>query len=156
MSGDSICPFSGKICNQPKILSIIEVINGQKIEMRACSECAVSLQANEIFILSNPIEFKLDDSLHEDIRCECGLTFMGLAKQGKLGCAMCYKTFADFLNPVIKRCQKAIKHVGRIPPLQRRDKDIKNLEIEMKDAISKEDYERAAEIRDKMKKLKSR
>lgn len=92
-------------------------------------------------------------------RCpDCNLTFREFAANGMAGCPKCYETFAKELEPTITRVHGNSLHSGRVPAKFREKADMKKkielLETEQKNAIRDENYERAAEIRDELKKLR--
>lgn len=112
------------------------------------------------------------------LKCNsCGYTFDDIVNNGMLGCAECYEVFEDKLEPIIKRMQGANRHVGRIGKIIDRNIENKNkannnklnsnnekreeekteiqkLQEELDKAIKEEKYEKAAEIRDKIKEIR--
>ncbi|MHA2043384.1 MAG: UvrB/UvrC motif-containing protein [Candidatus Thorarchaeota archaeon] len=114
-------------------------------------------------------------------QCKCTLEEIG--KSGRIGCAMCYTFFDKEINNVIKHSQKAIKHTGKRPKiydpaeikkltqkaieqakknteeamkLLPLDIRIKKLKAEMQRFVKSEEYEKAAEVRDKINGLQYR
>ena len=92
--------------------------------------------------------------------CEgCGTTVDQFRRKGRLGCGQCYHTFAQELEEVLERIHGAHRHVGRTPGVDpkalaarmRRE----NLERDLEEAVAKEAYERAAGIRDELKRLEA-
>ena len=85
----------------------------------------------------------------------CGISEEEVARTGRVGCADCYREFAPLLTPYIRRIHGNATHTGRVPakvaasPKRRREA----LEREMNEAIGTQNFERAAEIRDELKKL---
>ena len=71
-----------------------------------------------------------------------------------LGCDKCYYYFKDNLVSIIKRNQNSIEHIGKIPKREgkiiRKKKKIKRLKTNIEEAISIEDYEKAAVLRDEI------
>lgn len=91
-------------------------------------------------------------------RCTlCGSGFADLVKSGKIGCSKCYETFADELGPTVAKLHGQTTHTGRAPSEYRAKNDRRNrgrqLHTELKKAIDAQDFERAAIIRDDIKKL---
>lgn len=88
----------------------------------------------------------------------CGMTLREFAENGMAGCPECYDAFADELKPTITRVQGKSEHRGRAPLRMREKLDerkkIEALEKEQKKAVKEENYERAAEIRDELRKLR--
>lgn len=95
----------------------------------------------------------------EEKKCPgCGMTLREFAENGLAGCPECYDAFAEELKPAITRVQGKSEHTGRAPLRMREKLDakkkIEELEKEQKKAIKEENYERAAEIRDELRKLR--
>ena len=97
-------------------------------------------------------------------RCTlCGSTYAELARRGKAGCAKCYEVFAEELSPTLAEMHGADAHyVGRgalsedtpaTEPAPAEDPAVTALRAELAEAIENEDYERAAELRDKIREL---
>lgn len=87
----------------------------------------------------------------------CGITFDEFLKNGKLGCTKCYDIFHDKLVDALKKIHGNVVHTGKFPAKLgskiKVERKIKLLQDELTDAIKKEDYEKAAIIRDKIKLL---
>ncbi len=88
----------------------------------------------------------------------CGMTLREFAREGMAGCPRCYEDFAAELESTIRRVQGKSTHTGRTPAglkeKQDLQKKIAELTAEQKRAVADEDYERAAQIRDELKKMK--
>jgi protein arginine kinase activator len=82
----------------------------------------------------------------------CGFTSENLRKTGRLGCPNCYETFSEMLGDVFSDCQKSGHHTGKVPARLAGLKK-KRLEELLEQAISREQYEEAAVIRDQLKAL---
>jgi protein arginine kinase activator len=95
----------------------------------------------------------------EELRCaKCGFTAADFKKAGRLGCAECYGTFAEQLEGLLKTMHKGTKHTGKVPgSLRYRDAAEKVLQMQflLDQAIKAEDFEKAVELRDEIKKLKA-
>ena len=93
------------------------------------------------------------------LRCDkCGSTFNDIVRSGKIGCADCYSTFYDKLLPSLERLHGRTRHEGKIPNgiVEVPDKSEKEkLQDELKQAVDEQNYEKAAELRDKIKALES-
>ena len=162
--------------NEAKI-NLITVVNGQKHEIWLCENCAKDISSIPFFssigqnvnfpfqgmlteILSNADSNKvnIDNNKIKEIVCSnCGLTYDEFKKTGKLGCSDCYEEFKVVLDPRIKSLQVGVKHVGKIPNMKGKElirrRKLKNLKEEMQKLIVTEEYERAAIVRDEIKKL---
>jgi protein arginine kinase activator len=157
--------------NEAKI-HLIKLINGRKTETWLCEKCAkelsdipvkVSMTEGEGLPLQNILSgfFEtLDKKKKIEIVCKnCGLTYSQFKNNGQLGCSKCYESFEDFLRPRIKRIQGDLEHIGKIPVREGNEfvqrKRIKKIKEELQKAVIKEEYERAAVLRDEIKSLES-
>lgn len=161
-----------------------QIINGVKKEMRLCEHCANELGIGEMdfsmpinlsSFLSEFFEDTEDNFLpeftkKEELQCnECGMTYDEFVHTGKFGCANCYNTFSNKIDPILKNLHAANRHVGRKGKItktvlnktdmqkketsQRRGSKMEQLKEELKQAIKEERYEDAAHIRDTIKEL---
>lgn len=152
---------------------ITKVINGIKSEMHLCEDCAK--QKNEIntggyFGFGIPLSFQnildgfveaMDGSpmhVKKQETCQsCGMTFDKFRETGRLGCAKCYEAFEDKMLPLIRRIHGNIEHNGKIPKraegVLRVKRNIEKLREELKLAVDHEEYEKAAKLRDEIRKL---
>ena len=91
----------------------------------------------------------------ETLRCEaCGLTYDEFLSTGKLGCTECYKAFAEQLKPLLLRVHGRNQHAGRVPANRREERAfemcISELKTRMEAAVSEENFEMAASLRDEI------
>ncbi len=151
------------------------VINGEFKEYDLCSECAKKMGYTNIF---GDMESEFSNFLGsffgnvlpartQATRCEfCGSTYSDIAKSGHVGCANCYDVFADELFPSIRRIHGNTTHCGKNSSLARKAKEkkpaeetkedkIKNLKAELDKAVSEQNFELAAELRDKIKEMEA-
>ncbi|MDA0659392.1 MAG: UvrB/UvrC motif-containing protein [Planctomycetota bacterium] len=87
----------------------------------------------------------------------CGITFFEFRNIGRLGCPHDYECFANELEPLIVSIHGETKHVGKTPKRATRrtkvETELIRLRRDMKDAVAGEDYEKASEIRDLIRRL---
>lgn len=92
-------------------------------------------------------------------RCPgCGATFADFRQSGRLGCGRCYEAFEGSLRLLLRRYHGATHHHGRRPELAPGGPDptpelIVRLRAELQDAVASEDFERAAQLRDRLREL---
>lgn len=155
---------------------IAKIINGVKQEINLCEKCA-----KEVGTFSTPIDMSfaspftfqnilggIMDYISEPLEkgtdnipvCKnCGTNYAEFKEKGLLGCSECYNDLGPILMPIIKRVQGNIQHVGKIPKRAGKNilekKKIEELKDELQKAIDLEEYEKAAEIRDKIRELKN-
>ncbi len=141
------------------------VVNGVVKEYYLCSVCAAQsgYAGNGI---SGILASFLGEASHPTVKIQkkcslCGATLNDIAKNGKIGCSECYKTFKDELIPYIKRIHGATMHVGKTPDLNENitnsnEKTLKDLRQELLQLVSQEKYEQAAVVRDKIKEIEGK
>ena len=88
----------------------------------------------------------------------CGITFFEFRNQGRLGCPHDYVQFAKELEPLIANIHGATEHIGRSPSAAAAEGTAEltaviGLRQQMKEAIAREDYEKAKENRDAIRAL---
>jgi len=88
----------------------------------------------------------------------CGLAFNDLREGGLLGCPECYVTFMDGLLKLFQRVHRSDRHVGKVylppdPTEADRERLMNGLRTRLKQAVAREDFERAAELRDRLREL---
>lgn len=154
------------LCQKRPATNKINRINedGQMIELNLCEECAKAkgiIGPKEIKTLLEILAELKKKILEEDANLvcpKCHLTFANFKTLGKLGCEECYTAFQEKLLPIIQELHHSRQHTGKIPKENGKTKDlsiIKRLRQELKKAIEKEDYEKAAAIRDTLKKYET-
>jgi len=146
---------------------IKKIENGKQVDYNVCEVCASNALGKTIDFsdLHESIFHSLSDmlagfsdidenELEKELKCdECGLTSREFQETGKLGCDKCYQTFEDKLIHLLKRLQGSVQHAGKsLPGLEHRH-EIDNLKAELQNCIEKEEYERAAVLRDKIREL---
>lgn len=152
---------------------ITKVINGEKQEINVCEVCAKDVEGFNIisdfgimtdFNFSNILGGLMDyinnttSRRIEEVSCKnCGMTLSEFKQTGVLGCGECYKNLQATVSSVVNRVQGRAEHKGKIP--KKLGKEIINrryilkLKEELQKAIIEENFEKAAELRDEIRKL---
>jgi len=86
----------------------------------------------------------------------CGKTFAEFKKSGLFGCAGCYAQFEDHLPKLFKRVQGVMEHSFAPTAVEEPKSDLASLEDALSQAVSDEDFELAASIRDQITELRSK
>lgn len=90
----------------------------------------------------------------------CKTTFGDFRSTGRLGCPHDYEVFREELRPLLENIHGSLRHIGkvprRLPEDTRTQTQIIQLRQELQQAISIEDYERAAELRDQIDGLQNK
>ncbi len=104
----------------------------------------------------------------------CAMTVREFRQSGLLGCPVCYSVFEDQLGPLIERAHEGgACHVGKTPrraldsgrergdverllgDTRERAERLGALRKQLTDAVEREQYERAAQLRDEMRRVAS-
>lgn len=89
----------------------------------------------------------------------CGITFYEFRSQGRLGCPHDYVCFQKQLEPLILNVHGELEHVGKRPSRASQGSEMRTqlirLRRDMADAVAQEDYERAKELRDQIRRIES-
>ncbi len=148
------------------------VINGAKSEHFLCQECANTLEGNISFdnflksFLDTMISYKPNfytesstTTKHTEVCNMCGMTYEEFKQTSRLGCAGCYQAFRPQMEVVLKNIQVSNVHDGKIPnksgAVLLYKKELKSLKSALNKAISDEEYEEAARLRDRIKELQA-
>lgn len=157
-----------------------ENINGKARSYSLCGDCASKLrEKGDLQDITSMVGSFADpfSALHDDLfggffgipmtkaisaekKCDgCGSTYSSIAKSGRVGCPACYETFRDELSRMIQSVHGTTTHTGSVPARHRakreRAEQIQKLKRELQAAINKEDFERAATLRDEVRRLQS-
>jgi protein arginine kinase activator len=142
---------------------------GEKLERHLCERCAIeeglvqvhkanfNAEILESFIASA----KSASSKDVDLVCEeCGISYVEFRNQGLLGCPKDYDVFKEVLLPLIERAHDGgTHHVGKSPgslgATRTTQQQIRRLKRQLDEAVAAEDYERAAELRDRISALEA-
>lgn len=111
-------------------------------------------------LLSSPFgSFGTMPSLTSGKRCSvCGSDFRSIADSGKVGCPNCYTEFRGRLSPTIKKIHGNTVHCGKhskVTTQESRESETAALKKQLAEAVSSENYELAAELRDKIKAMEA-
>lgn len=163
-------------CNKNEVTThYTQNVNGQITEYHLCSECAEAMGIGGMFsgfggfggFTFSPLGGMLGSMLgapaysHSALptveRCElCGSSFSDIAERGKAGCAKCYEVFRNQLMPSIERLHGNTSHAGKRPDggaASVKQSELEGLKEKLRQAIDAQEYEKAAEYRDRIKEL---
>lgn len=98
-----------------------------------------------------------EDDENSPVCPKCGMKFSQYKRAGKLGCPVCYEAFREQLRPMLLKIHGRVQHAGRRPlsteAAQRSRSRQEELSREMALAVSLEDFETAARLRDQIRAL---
>lgn len=153
------------LCDKEAVVHLTQVVNGEKKEVHLCEEHAIAQGID----INSPISItdilmglsgsQKDISSELSLACpRCGMARDEFRKTGRLGCPDCYKTFMAELTMAIKAMHHSGQHIGKIPAREGFQTKVKSkiarLQKELESAVAREDFEKAARLRDQIKKCR--
>ncbi len=169
-----LCEECGK---SQATVHIERIINGRKTTMHLCRECAqrsgfltLGVLFQPSFSINNLLSAFLGSQMEalpslgpgtEGPRCPvCGMSYRDFARAGRLGCSRCYEVFEDRLEPLLRRIHGSDRHVGKAPAATGEGaqirRELEELKRQLARAVSDEAYEKAAELRDRIKQFEAK
>lgn len=145
---------------------LTQIIDGGMQKLNLCESCSVEKG------IDDPAGFALADMLlgigvaalevAQEIKkssvmitcSSCGLSQSDFKKRGRLGCGACYETFAEDLSVILRTMHRDTMHRGKVPAkfaVTRAHRiNVETLQATLEKAITEEQYEQAALLRDKL------
>lgn len=157
------------LCSKKASVHLTEIIDSKVMEMHLCQDCAQkkSVQMQKEFGLADLLAGLTDFQNTVQVEAEktiancpnCGTAFEEFKEIGRLGCSGCYESFAQQLEPLLKRIHGASRHhgkkpVGHVTPKitqQKAENALEGLKQQLQEAIQNENFEEAAILRDKIR-----
>ena len=164
-----------QICQKKKAtVHLTELIDDQVTELHICEDCAreKSVQMEQQFGLADLLAGLSDfgkpvtaEKTQQVIQCQfCETTYQEFKKHGRLGCSECYQSFRSQLANLLKKIHGASHHTGK-KPLHFKGQaeqqvlpsdDLEELKQQLHQAVLSEDYEKAAQLRDKIRAMEQK
>ena len=160
-----------QICNKNDAnIVFTQIVNKEKLVMQICSDCAQKKGLTMEFPkeLPTPVEslvgsLTVDTDTKQsesvpDLHCtSCGLTFAEFKKSGLFGCDKCHEAFGVHIAKLLKQIHGQNTHDGKEPVELSGEietkKKIKRFRSKLDRYVKREEYEKAAEIRDRINDL---
>jgi protein arginine kinase activator len=153
------------ICQEKEATVHLTKVEGDKMhKVDLCEACSKEKNVNapsggsisSIFKgLTDGVDLELDAV--EPIAAEncpaCDFTQADFKKTGRFGCPECYEAFAGNLDALLRTMHRDVRHVGKTPGSHKNQaaaEKLKTLEKRLEDAIAKEEFEKAAALRDEI------
>lgn len=143
------------------------IVNNEVKQQHLCEKCAAE-RGVETSVAKDASKHPLGEFLHavqqqlttpsaESGRCTfCGATMSDFRATGRWGCARCYTTFEPSMRELLRRVHGNSRHVGEtyVPPqpaLDERATILGELKERLRRAIESEQFEVAADLRDRIR-----
>jgi len=160
-------------CDNEATVHLTEIRDGKKHEMHLCERCAQEkgLPGKSHFSISDLLAGIASQAQAatqqsrtrkgKESACPvCSTTISQFQSSGRFGCPECYTTFRDDVQGLVEKIHDSSQHVGKVPKRVSSEislqKDIRQLQVELKRAVRREDYEKAAAIRDDIRKMEEK
>ncbi len=156
---------------RPATVHLTRIVNNRKTEAHLCERCAREREdfgwmMEPKFSIHNLLAGLLDTNgsppavspAGQEVRCDkCGLTYRDFARLGRLGCRDCYDRFRERLDPLLRRIHGGTRHAGKVPRrtggAARARRELERLRQELQRAVTREEFEKAAELRDRIREM---
>jgi len=163
------CNICGK---REATVHLTEVVNDNVTKLHLCEVCAKS-KSDEMQthfgladLLSGLVDFGpevREESFRggSTAKCSaCGMTYSDFQRVGRLGCGKCYEVFSENLSVLLRKIHGSDRHMGKTPMQSaehtKPTKDVQILKEELKELVRKEEFEKAAFVRDRIKENENR
>ena len=169
------------LCDEKASVFLTQIVDGEMQKVNLCEKCAKEkgvtdptgfALADLLLGLGTDGEAKSSDSgsqdpvkeatgvLDDQTTCKaCGFTHAQFKKAGRLGCPKCYQIFGSGLESLLKAMHKGTHHIGKVPArhqaLLDHHYELDDLKAQLDDAVTREAFEDAARIRDKILKIET-
>jgi protein arginine kinase activator len=162
-----LCQICGK---NPASVHFTEIHDNKMSEIHVCERCAeekgmhTPAQQHK-FEIADLLAGMVDAMTHTEeervghVQCpRCGLPYSSFKETGRLGCGECYTAFQFQLRPLLRRIHGDTRHRGKTPRrgvVESSTRQIQRLHDELQRAVEREEFEKAAGIRDEIRKLEA-
>lgn len=142
-----------------------DIVDDKKIERHLCEDCAreQEIPIQKPVTLSGFMHQLLQQKVSQEFggaqkACPvCGMSYFEFRASGRLGCPNDYDVFKEGLMPMLERLQEDVRHSGKVPERAggnlKAQNDLIRLRRQLERAIQREDYEKAAALRDEIESL---
>ncbi len=148
------------VCGLRPASGVISMIsNGKSTTRRICAQCMARLRRPSAYTIQMTLLGTLPQQEDAQRQCPaCGRSERQLRLTGRVGCPVCYQTFAPLLETVIGQLGSGRRQSmdGAAAEVSRQEENrLDALREEMFRAVNAENYERAAELRDEIRALQA-
>jgi protein arginine kinase activator len=153
-------------CTKAATLHITEVLGDEQFEeLHLCEECAHKYlyepqQKGAAGKTGEPPageESEETTTLNQRECPVCGIKFVEFRNSGRLGCPHDYQEFREELVPLLENIHGDVRHCGktprRLPQNKQTQSELIQLRKQLHQAVTKEAYEEAARLRDRIRQL---
>lgn len=135
---------------------------GKKVVRNYCPQCAAKLRRGDVLGIQLAVVNSLPPEQVENVPAcpKCGMTMERVQKTGRMGCAACYRAFSGLTEELLKKLngteRQLAENIMETPVMSEEQQRLRTLREELAQAVSIENYERAAMLRDEINGLSMR
>ena len=150
-------------CGKHATYHLTAIENGKSREAHLCEECArkagvgVNLNFSIGDLLGSLMETP-NPSKASRVRCpDCNISYSEFKSKGRMGCAKDYDVFRSELLRLLEKIHGSTTHAGKAPRTVdaqvKKENELLRLKRDLDGVVKSEDFEKAAEIRDRIRTL---
>jgi protein arginine kinase activator len=157
-----LCDHCGE---RDAVVHLTQIIENAVSQLHLCEKCAAE---RGVETASAPAKHPLGEFLQavqqqivappgDSLRCHfCGMTLSDFRQTGRWGCSRCYVTFEQSMRELLRRVHGSSRHTGRpyrAPQDEQvtRTSELAELRERLRRAIEQEQFELAADLRDRIR-----
>jgi protein arginine kinase activator len=153
-------------CDEKATVHFTQLEDGNMNKVSYCEACAAlegitdlaSFGLGDVVIPEASPSDGVGDGVSNSEQCpQCGFTKQKFQQTGRLGCSQCYLTFADEILSRLGTMHRGLRHLGKRPEDYTDNPYAETLLEEsrerLEEAVTNENYEQAAKIRDEIQRL---
>lgn len=157
------------VCDQCRerdaIVHLTQIVESAVTQVHLCERCAAergietATQKHPLGDFLQAVQQQAVQLPGDAARCAyCGTSLRDFRASGRLGCAHCYGAFEQSLRELLRRVHGGTRHEGwryevRDPDMMSRDFTLQDLRQKLQKAVSQEEFETAASLRDQIRGL---
>lgn len=166
----------GVCAKREAVVAYTHIVEDAKQTLFLCGECASkknikvrvgpAVSVKEVPVLVKEVKIELAKLAGAEgdggVRCPtCEMAYEEFKKIGRLGCPDCYDAFAPQLERLLKRIHGDDEHRGKGPMeaaqrVEADDEQLEGLREELAQAVAEEAFEKAAQLRDRIRVLEGK
>ena len=163
--------FTAMLCNACKQneakVHLTKIVGDKMQKVDLCEDCSKDKGVDDptsysdllMGLSAEPVPSEPEPAAEPGAKCPaCGYSQADFKKAGRFGCSECYDTFGEGLVVMLKTMHKGTRHTGKVPAALHQSRaeaqKVKLLQKRLDKAITEENFEEAAQLRDEIKRLK--
>ena len=170
------------LCEAEATVHETQIVDSKLVVRRLCERHAAEAGLTGMAPVPNAgptatVVLSLQQKAGTGLKCpSCGLSYAAFRQHGLLGCSQCYEAFEEKVTPLIERAhQGGTHHIGKTPrrmlaaaqgedaqaierllgSARERAERVALLRKQLEEALAQEQYERAAAVRDQLRRYES-